>query len=288
MLNICLQQSEVPTSNPTVKLIFIILCFAVLAVFVLSRFFNFLERLYAIKYKKPFFLNLILQPKKLTSSQLELLEREFIFYNKLKAREKRVFRHRLATFMQSKQFVGRDGLELTEDMLTLISATAVMLTFGFRKYLIPIIETVIIYPKAYFSQINEVYHKGEINPQLKIIVFSWKDFEKGYHIGDDNLNLGIHEFGHAMHLNAARHNDISSLIFNEGFKQLTTYLQQNEALRLHLIQSKYFRAYAFTNPYEFFAVLLENFIETPADFKSEYPKIYGYIKQMLNLNVAGY
>ncbi len=32
---------------------------------------------------------------------------------------------------------------------------------------------------------------------------------------------------------------------------------------IDLIGSKYFRAYAYTNQYEFFAVLLENFIETP-------------------------
>lgn len=163
-----------------------------------------------------------------------------------------------------------------------------MLTFGFRNYLIEIIETIIIYPKAYYSKINETYHKGETNPKLKTIVFSWEDFKHGYHIGDDNLNLGIHEIGHAIHLNAFNKNDISSFIFNNGFKELTDYLQANEDVRQDLIDSKYFRAYAYTNHFEFFAVLLENFIETPIAFKSQFPELYKYMRQMLNFKVVEY
>ena len=107
-------------------------------------------------------------------------------------------------------------------------------------------------------------------------------------IGDDNLNLGIHEFGHAIHLNAARKSDVSSLIFNKGFKSLTEYLQNHESVRKDLIASKYFRAYAYTNYFEFFAVLLENFIETPIEFKSQFPQLYSYMQQMLNFKFAGY
>ena len=123
---------------------------------------------------------------------------------------------------------------------------------------------------------------------MKAIVFSWKDFKHGYNIGDDNLNLGIHEFGHAIHLNASMNNDVSSLVFSQGFQNLTSYLQKNPTLRENLIASKYFRAYAYTNQFEFFAVLLENFVETPKEFKSQFPHLYGYIKQMLNFKFAGY
>jgi Mlc titration factor MtfA (ptsG expression regulator) len=52
--------------------------------------------------------------------------------------------------------------------------------------------------------------------------------------------------------------------------------------------SKYFRKYAFTNQFEFLAVAIENFIETPQDFRSEFPEIYGKVRQMLNFNISGY
>lgn len=283
-----LQETQKPEINPTFRLVMLIIFFVGLAVVLLSKFYAFFESIYASKYKRPFFLNAVLFKKALTNPQLSILNKEFDFYKRLDENEKAIFRHRLATFINSKEFIGREGLKLDDEMRTLISATAVMLTFGFRNYIIELIDKIIVYPKAYYSNLNETYHKGETNPQLKAIVFSWEDFKKGYHIGDDNLNLGIHEFGHAIHLNAFGKNDISSEIFKDGFNKLATYLQEHKMVRNNLTTSKYFRAYAYTNQFEFFAVVLENFIETPDEFRNKFPELYGYMKQMLNFNFAGY
>lgn len=288
MILIYLQETQKPEVNPTFRLVMLIIFFVGLAVVLLSKFYAFFESIYASKYKKPFFLNAIIFKKELTNRQQSVLKNEFDFYNKLNNREQEVFRHRLATFINEKKFIGRDGLFVDEEMKTLISATAIMLTFGFRNYIIELIDKVIIYPTAYYSNLNETYHKGETNPQLRSIVFSWEDFKKGYHIGDDNLNLGIHEFGHAIHLNAFDKGDVSNVIFMDGFNKLASYLQEHKMVRDSLTTSKYFRAYAYTNQFEFFAVLLENFIETPNEFKGKFPELYDYMKQMLNFNFAGY
>ena len=119
-------------------------------------------------------------------------------------------------------------------------------------------------------------------------MLSWKDFKKGFAIDNDNLNLGIHEFAHAIHLNSIKERDVSSTIFSDSFKELTTLLSNEEALRKDLIASKYFRDYAYTNQFEFIAVIIETFIETPDEFKSLFPEIYDKTKQMLNFNFAGY
>ena len=70
--------------------------------------------------------------------------------------------------------------------------------------------------------------------------------------------------------------------------RLNNYLQNHEVVRKKLISSRYFREYAYTNQYEFFAVLLENFIETPLEFKTQFPELYRHMKQMLNFKFAGY
>ena len=285
---IYLQETQSPELSPATKWVFLTILFGVIAYIVISRVFIYSEQIYASIYKSPFFLNLRILKDKLTPQQLELLKHEFSFYNTLNEKQKSIFRYRLGAFIKRKQFIGRDGIAPTDEMKTLISATAVMLTFGFRNYFIDIIDKIIIYPEAYYSNLNDAYHKGETNPQLQIIAFSWEDFKKGYHIGDDNLNLGIHEFGHAIHLNAFSNDDISSLIFKSGFQKLMTYLQNHQNVRQALIESKYFRTYAFTNHYEFFAVLLENFFETPIAFKSQFPEIYSLIKEMLNFKYAKY
>ena len=107
-------------------------------------------------------------------------------------------------------------------------------------------------------------------------------------IENDNLNLGIHELTHAIHINSIKERDISSTIFSDSFKELTQLLIDKPELREKLVESDYFRKYAFTNQFEFLAVIMETFIETPKEFQSHFPEVYSKTKQMLNFNFAGY
>ena len=250
--------------------------------------FKFLEQVYARRKLKPFFVFNHLFKRKLNKNQINILEDQFDFYNKLTDEEKRNFHHRMACFIRDKKFVGREDLQITDEIKVLVSATAVMLTFGFRKYLINTLDLIIIYPSQYYSKQSQQNHKGEYNPKLRSLVLSWQDFIEGYNIGNDNLNLGIHEVAHAMHFNSLKENDISAYLFKNRFLDLTDFLQKNPEVRTKLINTKYFRAYAFTNHFEFLSVLIECFFETPKEFKAHFPKVYKYVQQMLNFNFADY
>ena len=262
--------------------------FAILAYMLLHYAVKMGEMLYVLKYKKPLYFHYYPFKKRLSKPQMDILKNNFSFYNKLTDAHKEVFEHRVAMFIKDKYFIGRNGLMITEDMRILVSATAVMLTFGFRDFYIGLISKILIYPGAFYSKTNKKHHKGEFNPMLKTLVFSWKDFEQGYDISNDKLNLGIHEFAHAIHLNSMKERDVSSTLFSDSFKELTKLLTTKESLRKNLIESKYFRDYAYTNQYEFIAVLIETFIETPIEFRSQFPEVYCKTKQMLNFDFAGY
>ncbi len=280
-----LQKDEI---SPTLRIIFIIVFFVGMAAVVLSRFYIYFEQMYAERYKKPFFIHKYLFRKRLSSPQKKILKNQFSFYNKLKNKERRHFEHRVATFMKSKNFIGRKKMEITDEILVLISATAVMLTFGFREYLIELIANVVVYPKEFYSKANDDYHKGEFNPQLQTIVFSWQHFKEGYDVSNDNINLGIHEFSHAIHLNSLQGEGISTTIFMDGYEDLINVLSKDEKLRKDLINSRYLRDYAFTNQYEFVASIIESFFETPLELKQQFPIVYNKTKQMLNFNFAEY
>lgn len=56
----------------------------------------------------------------------------------------------------------------------------------------------------------------------------------------------------------------------------------NAEFREQLIQSKYFRIYAFTNKFEFLAVILEHYFETSLEFKERFPHLYKNVSLMLN------
>ncbi|WP_375238255.1 zinc-dependent peptidase [Aurantibacter sp.] len=270
--------------NKTFYLFFNVFLFLVF----LFLMYKLSQRLYYRLFNKSIIVHFYPFKKTLPQADKAYLLANFKFYKNLVPKRQRFFEHRVTVVLNKKEFIARQDFQITQEVKLLISATAVMLTFGMKNYIIKALERVIIYPKVFYSTINDDHHKGEFNPSLKAIVFSWEDFVSGYDIDNDNLNLGIHEFTHAIHFNSLSQNDYSSKIFKKSFNDLTLFLSKNEALRKELIASKYFRDYAFTNQFEFLAVLIENFIETPEDFKSHFPNLYEKVKQLLKFNFAKY
>ena len=262
--------------------------FIALLLYMLIQFaLKLLEMGYVLKNKKPYFVHFYTFLRRLSPQQNDILKNHFIFFNKLSEKDKAFFEHRVASFINDKDFIGR-GIQITEEMKILLASTAVMLTFGFRDFYIGLIQKIVVYPDKFYSKTNKNYHKGEFNPKLKTLVISWADFKTGYEKPKDNINLGIHEFVHAIHLNSLNERDISSTIFTDTFEELTELLAKNHLLRDELTQSHYLRNYAFTNQFEFLAVTIETFIESPQDFKLQFPEVYYKIRQMLNFDFAGY
>lgn len=245
-----------------------------------------IDTLYLMMFRRPLYVHFYIKKRVLSPNRKSILK-SFEFYQKLSDKHKKFFEHRVACFIDDKEFIGRDGNFVDDRARVMISATAIMLTFGMRNYLINNVEKIIIYPEVFYSTLSRQYHKGEFNPMLKALVFSWKDFEEGYAIADDNLNLGIHEFTHAIHIHSLRNRDTASIIFSDGFSELQRILQM-ENVKNRMMDSDYFRDYAYTNQFEFLAVVLENFIESPSEFRSSFPEIYFKLRQMLNFRFAGY
>lgn len=62
---------------------------------------------------------------------------------------------------------------------------------------------------------------------------------------------------------------------------MTRYYTDAE-LNAELRSKGYFRLYAYQNQFEFLAVILEHFFETPQQFKKEHLELFGIVKNMLN------
>lgn len=240
-----------------------------------------IEPIYVMVFNKPMYVHFYLRVRKLDKSQSAFLENNFSFYKKLSAKKKKFFNHRVASFIAKYQFIGQGEFVVTAEMQLLFAASFVMLTFGMRHYLIENFNKIIIYPEIYYSIITKEYHKGEFNPALKALVFSWKDFQDGLNYENDNLNLGLHEFSHALYFHGLRGRDQSSVVFSDSYSKIKSYLNRPEILN-QLIASNYFRIYAYTNHVEFFAVVLEHFFETPEQFKKEHPELYHNVCVMIN------
>jgi Mlc titration factor MtfA (ptsG expression regulator) len=265
-----------------IVLIFTFIVFLIFLGLFILVFFMFLEYCFGLVSGRPFFVHFYLFPKKITPAALHFLNTQFPFYMRLSDRKKIHFEHRVARFMEKYEFVGRENFVITEEVKVHVAATFAMLSFGMRQYLCDVFDKIIIYPSVYFSRITQQYHKGEFNPKARAVVFSWEDFQKGYDITNDNLNLGIHEFAHALHYQGLQSNDNGVMLFSRMYSIINEEVSDS-TVREQLIQSKYFRVYAFTNQFEFLAVILEHYFETPLEFEKQFPRLYKNVCLMLNM-----
>ncbi len=211
----------------------------------------------------------------------QILENQFYYFKLLNPDEKDFFINRVYTFMISKEWIGKENIVITPEIKTLVSASAIQLTFGLKHYILPHFETIIIHPAAYLYKPTKQRFKGSVTPK-GIIELSWQDFKEGYHIPDDKRNLGLHEMAHAL--------DLTSLMSDDEYlKNLFARLRHNfkdEYKDLINHRLSFFRSYGATNQKEFFAVLVETYFEKPEEFKEKLPELYGDMCFLLNQDLV--
>jgi Mlc titration factor MtfA (ptsG expression regulator) len=209
----------------------------------------------------------------------QILSSKFVYYQRLNDTDKTKFLKRLVNFIDTKDFQGCGGIELTQEMIVLISASAIQLTFGLDEFLLDHFSKIFVYPNVYYSRINKQYHKGETN-LAGAIVLSWNHFLEGYNKPHDKVNLGLHEMAHALRFDKFK-NDDYDYFFNTYFDKWQA-IAKDEFKRTKDGSSPFFREYGGTNANEFFAVCVESFFESPAGFKKLHPEIYKHMCILLN------
>lgn len=254
--------------------IFLILFF--LFIFAIIRY-NAKEIWHKIAYQTP------LRKKVITREARERIQsylKNINYYASLSPAGKEKFEDRLVIFMLNKEFIGRSELIVTEEMRVLISASAIQLTYGLTYFKLESLETIFIHP--------DTFHLSERSPEFKgatsghVMHLSWKSFQEGYKISDDNLNLGLHEMTHALKLTLYLGHR-----FDEVFAGRMEYWEGllSEQYKTLRTTPSFLRAYSKANTEEFFAVCTEAFFESPGKFKNELPEIYQSLVFLLNQDV---
>jgi len=218
----------------------------------------------------------------LNPSYKKLIATNFKFYGRLTNYEKRKFDYRVHNFIKNHNFQGRENIIITPVKKIVIASIAVMLTFKMSKYLYKQFDNIIVYPKNYLSHITHQKHRGETNPRAKTIVFSWEGIVEGIKVEDDNLNLGIHEFTHALYFSFVNDNSYEAMDFIANFDKISHFLE-TKILRDRIIKANYFRDYAYENKYEFLSVITENYFETPGKFHTKLPELFLLVNKLYGI-----
>lgn len=243
--------------------------------------FLFVEYPYLLFFKKPLYVHFYLKLEKISIAQLLLLRQHSQYFRRLNSKQQAYFEHRMHRFLEKYSFISRQDAIVDDEVKVLVASAYVMLTFGMRKYLSNAFSGILIYPDAYFSTQKEQMHNGEYSPKYKAVVFSRKALLEGFANGSDNLNLAIHEFAHVLTFGSMKQRDASATVFSDQYQLIIRKITQAENAA-KLKKSSYFRLYAFTNQYEFVAVILEHFFESPQQFQSEFPELYQDVRVMIN------
>jgi Mlc titration factor MtfA (ptsG expression regulator) len=219
---------------------------------------------------------------KLTPSQATFLYMNYKFYAALEDKLKKKFETNVAYLINNKKFIGRLGLNITDEHKLWISAAATQVGFGHYPIRYDFFDKVLVYPSTYYSPMTKKEHVGEAN-EFGFIALSWDAFKEGFKY-DDGRNVGLHEFAHALRiedrtLNDSEYNFLNSYLTDE----LINYFENQKEAHDHKGES-FFRDYAFTNFEEYFAVAVEYFFENPGEMYRKENTTYLHLRSILRLD----
>jgi len=189
-------------------------------------------------------------------------------------------------FMAEKNFVGCDGLEVTDEMRLTIAAQACLLLLNRKSYYFPKVHDILVYPSAF------IVERVTGGPMLQTdstrvlsgeswghgqIVLSWSDVLDGAAIPNDGRNVVIHEFAHQLDQEKGYANGAPWLGRRDRYTRWSRVMGEEFARLQHDAatgQPSLFNAYGATDPAEFFAVVSEAFFEQPRIFAHLHPALY--------------
>jgi Mlc titration factor MtfA (ptsG expression regulator) len=208
-----------------------------------------------------------------------VLQKHFPYYKALSLLQKQKFIERTQLFIGDKIFKIHCNPGYKE-MPILISAAAVQLTFGLKKYLLPNFTFIHVYPQEFLG-VHPTLRVLEGNVSGHAINLSWKHFLEGYKDIADGRNTGLHELAHALYYQTFVVEENVDRNFRDSFDLFSEYGNKVYAQE-NLPGNNLYSDYALKNFQEFWAESMEIFFEKPWQLKNAYPSLYAALVELLN------
>ena len=217
-------------------------------------------------------------PVDLSNNYSLIISRVLPYFNQLNESNKQKFLKRVYNFRKSKSFHFH-GLDPQEEIMILLSAASIQISFGLKNYLLPFFKEVYILSDAYQALEAKELYIGHVSPTG--IYISWKHFVQGFADYNDGVNVALHEMAHALyHQNFIKETGID-WDFRKDLEKLPAVF--GPMITQAIVQKKsYLRGYAFTNFQEFWAVSVEYFFENSQALKDNLPQLYTILCDTLN------
>ncbi|MCP6761392.1 MAG: zinc-dependent peptidase [Fischerella sp. CENA71] len=221
-----------------------------------------------------------------------IIENNLPIYTRLSPDERRRLQGHVQVFLAEKQFIGCQGLQVTEEMKLTISAVACLLLLNERGEYFPKLRSILIYPSAYF--VNETVATSEyVVEERRVarlgeswsrdqVVLSWEQVEQDTRNWNDGHNVILHEFAHQLDQEEGKTQGVPILAQKSDYPIWSRVMTQAYQQLCNDVQrgiKNVMNSYGATNPAEFFAVATETFFEKPQQLLKMHPELYKLLQR---------
>ncbi len=209
-----------------------------------------------------------------------------LYYRNLDQEGKKRFIKRVQSILKNLVIIGKEGLQVTEEIKILVVANLVQLTFGLKKYWLYGYEYIYLYPET-FSLPNQTEAVAGSTYQQKIIALSWRNFAIDHLKANDGHNISLSQYALGLVQTVLNGNSYDSKF---GSYLDTWFEIINKEIGLKTNKDGIGGIESTTeNLKQTFAKCVELFFEKPAFFKKELPTSYAHFCLLLNqdtLNIS--
>lgn len=229
--------------------------------------------------------------KKLSDENKAIINENLKIVKKLPENLKESLYRDTATFIETTDFNGEKGLEITDEIRVTIAAQACLLTLNKPVESFKELHTVVVHPTALHSEVHHdkstTVRSGESWVGGKVVL-SWNSSKHGAYNAADGRNVVLHEFAHQLDQDDGRGDgvpDLKTIEYSEWAQVLgSSYNDLLEAVAKN--RKSFLNKYGATNPAEFFAVVTEYFYEKPNQLKYREPELYDIFCEFYKIDPA--
>lgn len=252
-----------------------------------------------LRYRAKTRRNRLLQ-EPLAPEYITILENNVPLYTRLPEELRKTLQGCINYFLDEKVFVGREGLEITDETRLIIAANACMLLVNRKMKRFPGFETILVYPDTYVArnvsydglvEVHEDSTRAGESWYRGPIVLSLTDVVRGSSNEQDGHNVVLHEFAHKLDEENGLMDGLPVLRESAHYKEWAEVLtrEYDEFLdRVEGGKNKVIDEYGAVSAPEFFAVATESFFEKSKQMKKRLPELYQQLQTFYGLDPAAW
>jgi Mlc titration factor MtfA (ptsG expression regulator) len=218
-------------------------------------------------------------------------------------------------FLAEKEFVGCNGLVVTDEIRATIAALACLLVLARRGHY-DALHSVLVYPTGFWVEDEVEDEAGVVSRRRRElsgeawessrIILSWEDVLEAAHAPGDGYNVALHEFAHYLDAEGL---GLAAPPPSASAPSIAPIPQKSAAGRVRSLDAwasdvtdefeclvdavdrgdeTFLDPYAAEDESEFFAVATEDYFERPVELRAAHPRLYGLLQEFYALDPAAW